>query len=164
MDATMPASTFDTCLAFTWLPENDGQPYHVTPSDPGGITAWAVTQGIWRAWLSVHPAPWGVSVASATKDQLAEILHAWFYQPTGGDRLPAPLALMMFDFGVCGGPGTAVRLLQALVHVPADGILGPQTVGGLGDYRLSSLLDALHGRIANHLLTCDGYETFGAAG
>ena len=43
-------------------------------------------------------------------------------------ELPAGLDLEVFDFGVNAGPGEAVKALQKVVGVTADGSIGPITL------------------------------------
>jgi len=45
-----------------------------------------------------------------------------------GDDLPGGLDLAVFDFAVNSGPARAVKTLQRIVGVPADGVMGAMTL------------------------------------
>jgi len=135
-------SAFRDCLAFTWLPQNDGQPYHVTPGDPGGGTAWGVTQHTWAAWAASHDGM-PASVGDATQDDLAQLYQAQFWNAVSGDLLPKPVALMVFDFGVVSGPGMARMHLQSAVGVHVDGDIGPATLAAVAAEDVSSMVTQL---------------------
>lgn len=75
---------YEDCLAFTWLPKNDGQPIHTTPGDRGGATAWGVTLVSYAAWRADH----GVrtttvaDLSRATKPELSELIRARYGSPS----------------------------------------------------------------------------------
>ncbi len=119
--------SFDTWLSFAWLPENDGQPYHVTPGDEGGGTAWGISQPVWDGWCRVT----GVDtfLVNATQDDLREVAHASYWNAVQGDAMWQEIAILAADFGFVGGP--RARLLQQVAGVTRDGILGPVTIAAV---------------------------------
>lgn len=155
-DSTAP---FTRALAFTWRPENDGQPLHTTPGDAGGATAWGVTQRTWAAWGRLHPTlPF--SVGDATQAQLADLIHAWFWLPAGAG-LPPGVDLMVFDFGFGSGPGTAARQLQACVGAVPDGRIGPYTLAAVTALDPAALCERLHATQVGFYQGCAGFAEFG---
>jgi lysozyme family protein len=48
-----------------------------------------------------------------------------------GDRLPAGVALVVFDAAVNSGPDRAARWLQAVLGVATDGVIGPVTMAAV---------------------------------
>ena len=84
----------------------------------------------------------------ATKDELRNIsdeqLHAiygrGYWDRVAGDRLPVGVNLCLFDMAVNSGPGRAVKLLQEIVGVPADGGLGPRTLAAVAEQDPLSLI------------------------
>jgi len=72
------------------------------PEDPGGHTKWGIAQAFNRQ----------VNVATMELDQAKRIYREKYWQPVGGDELPWPLALTVFDMAVNAGVGTALRLLD----------------------------------------------------
>ncbi len=70
--------------------------------DMGGATRWGIAQ-------KFNPQ---VNVATMELDQCKRIYQEKYWQPVGGDELPWPLALTVFDMAVNAGIGTALRLLN----------------------------------------------------
>ncbi len=130
----MSAGGFDKWLAIAWLPQNDGQPYHVSEGDSGGPTAWGITWGTFVAWRKAHgqKTPFLSDLQAATKDELSLILRTWFWNAVQGDVLPLGLDLMVAEGAMLSGSGTAARVLQGVLGVTADGAIGPQTLGAAG--------------------------------
>lgn len=126
--------TFSAALAFTWRPENDGQPYHVDPNDPGGGTAWAVTVATWAAACE-HGYVRG-DLRSASRDHCALVLRQMYWNAIRGEMLPSGADILVFDVAVVDGPGRAARFLQRTVGADEDGIIGPQTL------RLAAMTEA----------------------
>ncbi len=135
---------FDRCLAVTWQPDNDGQPFHTTRGDAGGATAWAVTFAIYAAWERAHGRPWPTvaQFRQATQADLSTILHAWFWLPVQGDVLPAGIDLMAFECCILSGQGTAVDLLQTVACVKVDGRLGPITLAAIAAMDPTAFVDS----------------------
>lgn len=111
------ADTLDACLAFTLLPDNDGQPYHVTPGDPGKGTAWGVTEATYALYRSTHGLPHR-SVSQMTTDERSAIYRAYY---TAG-LLPG-VDLMVFDFAVTSGPHRSAELLDACHAKDSAGLI-----------------------------------------
>ncbi|HQT38901.1 MAG TPA: glycosyl hydrolase 108 family protein [Acidocella sp.] len=146
-------NNFFRALEFTWRPENDGQPYHITPGDPGGATAWAVTQETWNVWAGQI----GLSrdLKEATKTQLEDCLLNLFWIPCGAPKLPTGVDLMVFDFCVTSGQGNAVRELQRCVGVADDGDVGPVTLAAAYQYSPMRVCTMLRDATAQFLALAD---------
>jgi lysozyme family protein len=89
------------------------------PRDPGGLTKYGISQ---RAYP-------GEDIRNLTLERAKELYRRDYWSPIRGDQLPDALALCLFDMAVNSGPTQAVRTLQHAIDVPADGILGPGTLG-----------------------------------
>lgn len=121
----MTAANFDTWWSFFERSDIDGQPLHRTPGDAGGDTEWGWTFASWQGYVAVH----GGSVAAYWTMGKAD-----FYAPTRlafwnrvqGDQLPNGVDALWCDFQV--GSGGATPVLQHVLGVTADGIVGPRTV------------------------------------
>jgi len=126
----MSEASFQRCLAVAWLPENDGQDFHVTPGDPGGATRYGVTFNTFKSWWLVHRkgTPTMDDFMDATLNDLADIVRAWTWQSIHGDALPVGLDLMMFEACFMSGPRAATMCLQNALGVIQDGIFGDQTL------------------------------------
>jgi len=106
--------------------------YVDNPADPGGATKYGITQraliGV-RSRLYGHPLP--ASVADLTADQATLIYQTVQWHDIAGDYLPAALACVMLNSAVNQGTPTAIELLQTMLGVVVDGIMGPNTVAAV---------------------------------
>lgn len=119
---------FPSALQFTWRPENDGQPYHVTPGDPGGGTSYGVTANTWADAQHHELVPHNVALKDAPKSDLQAIYLHNYWNLVRGDDLPYGLDLQVFDLAVMCGPGASVEVLQRALHVEPDGKIGAVTI------------------------------------
>lgn len=101
--------------------------YSDDPHDPGGPTMKGITHGVYDAYRDGRglPRQWVRNISNA---ELVEIYRFNYWHPVRGDELPIGVDLLVFDFGVNSGPGTAIRHLQAVLGVPVDGHLGAVTI------------------------------------
>ena len=123
----MSLAAFQRCLAFTWRPENDGQPLHVTAGDPGGATNMGVTLATWRAWNEDDTLT-AEDLAAASRSDLSALYASEFWNKVRGDELPDGLDLMVFDLAVMSSPARAARILQDALGIKQDGYVGDVTV------------------------------------
>lgn len=116
-------SSFDVALALV-LRHEGGFVNH--PRDPGGATNFGITRGtLARArgrTVSVE------DVRTLSKAEAADIYRNFYWERIRGDEVPPGLDLALFDCAVNSGPARAVRMLQTVLDVPADGIVGPVTL------------------------------------
>lgn len=84
------------------------------PNDPGGATNKGITLGTYTRWRSAHgqPAPTKDDLRSISDAEVSQIYREWYWQASGADRLPWPLALACFDTAVNAGVGKAQEVLQ----------------------------------------------------
>ena len=157
-------SRFEDCLAFTWRPENDGQPLHTTPGDRGGATAWGVTLSSYASWRSDH----GIrpttesDLAAATKAELSDLIHSRYWMAVAADQLPPGVDLLVFDFGYVSGPGTSARLLQQVVGgLAIDGQLGPVTLAAVARIDRVDLIRRLGARHEAYYQSLADFHLFG---
>ncbi len=110
--------TFPDCIAHVLAAEgglvND-------PKDPGGVTKFGISQRSYPA----------LNIRALTLDEAKAIYQRDYWAPIQGEALPAGLDLLVLDHAVNAGPARAVRLLQHLVGVPEDGLMGPVTLAGV---------------------------------
>ncbi len=59
------------------------------------------------------------------------------------NELPDGVNLMLFDFGVNAGPRVAVKAMQEVVGVTADGSVGPVTLAAVGRFPPQKLVCAM---------------------
>ena len=119
---------FPVAMAFNWLPENDGQPYHTTPGDPGGATSWGVVYTTYASWRKIHGVPsTQTGFADTPRDAFLPLYRTWYWDAARCGEL-GPAGVEVFDAAVNCGPGNAVRFLQHVVGTTQDGIFGPITM------------------------------------
>ncbi len=125
-DAAVPA-VFDSAAAYVVdVLEGGGR----LIEDQGGLTRWGIS-------ARAHP---GLDIARLTRDQALEIYRRSYWLPICADRLPRPLALLLFDAAVNLGPAQAVVLLQRVLSVADDGVIGPVTLEAVRTMPLAELL------------------------
>jgi len=106
------------------LRQEGGFSHH--PQDPGGATNFGITlETLSRA--RGHPVSVD-DVRNLTKEEASAIYRRFFWEPIRADALPPGLDLALFDLAVHSGPLRAVMLLQQVLGVEADGLIGPVTL------------------------------------
>lgn len=108
--------------------------YSNVATDAGGPTKYGVTHKTLAAHRGV-PSVTAEQVKALTIEEATEIYTKGYWTQSGGDILPRGLDYAVFDFGVNSGPVTAVRRLQRLLGVKADGSVGPQTLAAVNAYQ-----------------------------
>ncbi len=110
--------TFPDCISHVLAAEgglvND-------PKDPGGVTKFGISQRSYPA----------LNIRALSLDDAKAIYQRDYWAPIQGEHLPAGLDLLVLDHAVNAGPARAIRLLQHLVGVPEDGVMGPVTLAGV---------------------------------
>jgi lysozyme family protein len=95
---------FDRAVNFVLSDRIEGG-YANNPKDPGGET----NMGIAKKY---HP---NEDIKHLTRERAIQIYKQEYWDPIGGDDLPAPVDLVLFDSAVNEGPGTAKKhLAEAL--------------------------------------------------
>lgn len=132
---------FDYSLAFVTQPRIEGG-FNNHKADRGGATNHGITQKKYdefRKWCGSTPR----SVRYITTDEYTAIYRIDYWNAAKCGVLPPPLDLYVFDFAVNSGPGRAVRTLQSLLGVAADGDVGPVTIDALQEEVAAGLLPEL---------------------
>jgi lysozyme family protein len=120
------------------------------PADPGGHTKFGISQ---RAYPDVD-------IAALTKDAAIDIYHRDYWLAASCDKLPPALAAVVFDAAVNQGVNRTVRMLQASLGVPVDGVLGPVTLRRAALIPKTAVVDFTAQRILHYL----SLPTFGRFG
>lgn len=114
---------FQKALAFT-LSQEGG--YVNSPNDSGGETNKGITQKVYNAFRSSNR-----DVVQSVKDisdvELYDIYRLNYWVIGRCDPMPAPLSIAHFDFCVNAGCTRAMKIVQALLDIDADGIFGDHT-------------------------------------
>ena len=115
--------------------------YVDNPADPGGATNMGVTIATLSAWEGHRASP--EDIKEMTQATATEIYQAQFWNKIDGDNLPSGLDYAVFDFSVNSGPARAARMLQSVLGLPEDGIIGAQTVAATKTRPLDEVINAL---------------------
>lgn len=100
------------------------------PKDPGGATNQGVTQRVYddyRKTKGYAPQP----VAKLIPVERDNIYRMRYWALIKGDSLPAGVSYVVFDGAVNSGVGQSVKWLQRAIGVPADGVIGPETINAV---------------------------------
>lgn len=127
--------------------------------DPGGATMKGVTMAVFEKFLG-RPATKD-ELRNISDEQLQTIYGNQYWNRIAGDRLPAGLDLCVFDMAVNAGPGRAVKLLQEIVGVPADGGLGPRTLAAVAEQDPLSLIRQFSEERRKFYKSLKTFEVFG---
>ncbi len=113
------------------LKEEGGYVDH--PDDPGGATNWGISLRFLknlfgRGDLDRDGDIDASDIRAMTREDAMEFYHEEFWFPAKLDRLPLFLAISIFDAAVNQGRGRAIKWLQEILGVKADGVIGPVTL------------------------------------
>ena len=126
---------FSPCVEFT-LSEEGG-----FTDDDGGPTNMGIRQVTLARWRR-RPVS-AAEVRDLRRQEAEDIYHEWYFLVVSGPSLAAGLDLMVFDHGVNAGPVESVVLLQSLLGVARDGLVGPMTLAAAHAQPCADLIVAL---------------------
>ena len=124
------ADPFAICLEFILSFEGG---YTNRASDPGNWTGGATGVGVCKGTnfgISAKAYP-DLDIINLTREQAAAIYFRDYWTPLHCGEMPLPVALVMFDTGVNMGLHYAATELQNSAGLPADGDIGPVTLGAV---------------------------------
>lgn len=108
-------------------------------NDKGGATKYGISDmrdGVRDGMADLnHDGKGDVLIKDLTQEQAMAIYKRDYYDPLCAHYLASEeLILNIFDFGVTSGPATAVMVLQELLGVKKDGVIGPVTASRVNSY------------------------------
>lgn len=109
--------TFETAVEHILRFEGDDK-ITEDPRDPGGVTKFGISQ---RSYPSLN-------IRSLNRAGAIALYRRDFWDRIFVSKLPEEIRLVVFDAAVNQGPATAIKMLQACVDVPQDGLVGPKTI------------------------------------
>ena len=122
----MSAENFERALAAV-LRHEGGFVNH--PMDPGGMTNLGCTKRVWEEWVGQPVSE--ADMRALKRTDVAPLYKARYWDKVRGDDLPDGVDYAAFDFAINSGPGRAARMLQEVVGVTADGVIGPKTLAAV---------------------------------
>ena len=122
----MAKGNFNSCLTEV-LKHEGGWSNH--NRDPGGMTNLGVTKQTYEEWVG-HPVSEQI-MCKLTPQLVSPLYKVKFWDTMKCENLPKGLDLCVFDFGVNAGVRRSVRMLQRLLRVEDDGIIGPATLAAV---------------------------------
>lgn len=111
--------------ALAWVLEEEGG-WSDHPEDNGGATMKGITISVYSNWLGREATK--TELRNISDSTVAAIYKKNYWDKIWGDRLPAGVDYVTFDFAVNSGPGRSVRFLQGVVRADQDGAMGPRTL------------------------------------
>jgi lysozyme family protein len=98
------------------------------PADSGGATNFGITQATLAKWRAPTPVT-KEDVQNLTETEARSIYAKMYLSDPGYEAITnEDLRAVMLDCAVQFGPADATAWLQAVLHVPVDGKIGPQTL------------------------------------
>jgi lysozyme family protein len=149
--------TFPTALAYV-LQHEGGRVDD--PHDPGGRTAYGITQAVYDDWRGVNSLP-RRDVFDIDPPETEAIYRQRYWYPVRGDDLPAGLDYATFDFAVNSGVNRAARFLQTAAGVAADGVIGPVTLKAVRGIPPLLLIKALCDARLDFLKSLETFDRYG---
>lgn len=112
------------------------------PHDPGGATNLGVTIATFRQF--VNPNGTVADLKALTIAQAGKVYKGQYWDVVKGDQLPDGVDYAVFDFAVNSGPSRAAKFLQAIVGVPQDGQIGPETLVAVAKIPRSTIIQNIN--------------------
>lgn len=96
------------------------------PLDPGGETKYGISK---RAFPNLD-------IKNLTVEQASEIYYTKYWLPMNLTNISNELLkLHLFDMGVNAGTKTTIKLLQEMLGIIQDGIIGNNTIEAINDWK-----------------------------
>lgn len=117
---------YDASLKFVLL-EEGGYTNH--PSDPGGATNWGITIHDYRRYVKANAT--AADIKNMPLSDAKKIYRAKYWDIQHCDKMPSGVDYAMFDYGVNSGVGRSQKVIQRILKVQVDGIIGAKTLAAL---------------------------------
>jgi lysozyme family protein len=115
--------------------------YSNDAGDSGGPTNYGIT--IWDARKYWKLNATAADVKAMTKDVAATIYEEHYAHPLAYDQLPAGVDYAVLDYGINSGISRSTKVLQRIVGVPVDGIMGPATLAAVSKKDSKIVINAI---------------------
>jgi lysozyme family protein len=132
-------------IAFNKTMENEGG-FSNDPDDHGGITKFGISKKSFP----------DEDIANLTLERAKQIYKYAYWDKMHCDEIISqPLADKIFDLGVNLGCGRIVKIIQRLLDLVVDGIIGIKTIGAINNQDASSLLSDIREKVKDYYASLD---------
>lgn len=104
------------------------------PDDAGGATNMGVTLKTYAAYCKRkgYPRPTVERLKNLSEAKWQDIMRTMYWDVIAGDRIQSQsVALAIYDWAVHSGTSVAIKHVQRILGVQADGIVGPLTLAAI---------------------------------
>jgi len=129
------------------------------PKDPGGMTNLGVTKRVWEEFVGREVDE--REMRALTPDAVKPLYKKNYWDKIKGDQLPSGVDYAAYDLAVNSGVGRAAKYLQQIAGVPADGLIGPQSIEAINACPAEKVVDALCDMRLDFLKRLPIWNTFG---
>lgn len=138
---------------------SDEGPYSNDPGDPGGPTNFGIT--IHDARTYWKPDATALDVRNMPKSVAADIYAKHYATPLRYDDLPAGVDYAVLDYGINSGISRSAKVLQRIVGVHDDGIIGPLTLEAVSKVNSVDLINKIYDERLSFLKGLSTWHLFG---
>lgn len=121
------------------------------PNDLGGETKWGISK---RAYPDLD-------IPNLTLDDAKAIYYRDYWRKCKCDKLPDALSVAVLDYAVNSGVKRAIKHLQEVLEVPADGIIGNQTIGACSSKPLKDTVQKYLDKRLDFLISLESFSRYG---
>ena len=129
------------------------------PDDPGGRTNHGITQRVYEKFLGRDVTE--EEMKDMRPDKVFAIYKTQYWIRVRGDDLPTGVDLCVFDWAVNAGTSRAGKALQQIIDVPADGIIGSQTVAATSKFDPAQVVEEISQKREDFYRGLGTFDTFG---
>lgn len=97
------------------------------PADPGGATNYGITLKTYQQYRR-NPHLTAEDLKNITPEEVYDIYKLGYWDKVRAYDLPSGVDFLVFDMAVNAGPARAVKILQTVLGVDVDGIIGNKTI------------------------------------
>lgn len=160
--ANLPVDSITFDEAFKRLIGHEGG-YSTDRRDPGNWTGGRVGVGALKGTkfgLAANTYP-NLDIKNLTLAQAKAIYKKDWWDKLGADGMHSAIVFQLWDFAINAGKSRAIKELQQAVGVPADGIIGPQTLAAVNAHDLNDVILSLTAERLKFYTSLSTFKTYG---
>ena len=160
--ANLPVDSITFDEAFKRLIGHEGG-YSTDRRDTGNWTGGRVGVGTLKGTkfgLAANTYP-NLDIKNLTLAQAKAIYKKDWWDKLGADGMHSAIVFQLWDFAINAGKSRAIKELQQAVGVPADGIIGPQTLAAVNAHDLNDVILSLTAERLKFYTSLSTFKTYG---